>query len=266
MTDLEQVAVEPYVLERLSPSRASDFMQCPKLFEYRTIQRLPEETTVYQARGTTAHLALQHLFDLPRDERTAERLYDLFREAWTELRTDEEYEGLFDSVEDERAWGLESMSLLRNYFSVEDPSAIEPLDRELDLLEPLDDRVVIRGILDRMDENDEGELVILDYKTGKAPPPRFAQSAFFALKIYAALIRKQTGRTPVEVRLMYLTGPTQLTLPITDEVLDQTEQKITNIWNQIERAIETETFQPSPSKLCDWCSFQSICPAFAEGA
>jgi putative RecB family exonuclease len=264
MTDLEQRTAEPYVLERLSPSRASDFLQCPQLFEYRTIQRLPEETTVHQARGTTAHLALQHLFDLPKEDRTADRLYDLFRAAWTELRTEEEYEGLFDSVEEERAWGLESMKLLRNYFTVEDPGAIEPLGRELDLLEEVTEGVVIRGILDRMDETPEGDLVILDYKTGKAPPQRYAASAFFALKIYAALIRKRTGRTPIEVRLMYLNGPTQLAMPITDELLDQTEQRIATIWNQIERAIETETFPPSPSKLCGWCSFQDICPAFAD--
>ena len=129
MTDVEDRTAEPYVLERLSPSRASDFLQCPKLFEYKTIQRLPEPTTVYQARGTTAHLALQNLFDLPKEERTAEKLYDLFREAWTELRAEEEYAGLFDSVDEERSWGLESMSLLRNYFSVEDPGALEPLYR-----------------------------------------------------------------------------------------------------------------------------------------
>ncbi len=266
MTDVEDRAAEPYVLERLSPSRASDFLQCPKLFEYKTIQRLPEPTTVHQARGTTAHLALQNLFDLPKEERTAEKLYDLFREAWTELRAEEEYAGLFESLDEERSWGLESMSLLRNYFSVEDPGALEPLDRELDLLEEVADGVVIRGILDRMDETPEGDLVILDYKTGKAPPQRYAGSAFFALKIYAALIRKRTGRTPVEVRLMYLNGPTLLTLPITDELLDQTEVRITNIWNQIERAIETNEFPPSPSKLCGWCSFQEICPAFAKDA
>ncbi len=255
-----------YVLERLSPSRASDFIQCPKLFEYKTILRLPEPTTVHQARGTAAHTALEHLFDLDPEERNAERLYDLFRAAWTEMRSEEEYLGLFESVEEERAWGLASMELLRNYFTVEDPALIAPVERELDMLEEITDGVTIRGILDRLDETPDGDLIIVDYKTGKAPPERYAGTAFFGLKIYAALIRKRTGRTPVEVRLLYLNGPTLYRLAITDDALDATEQKMANLWQRIETAIEADNFPPSPSKLCDWCSFQEICPAFADVA
>lgn len=255
---------EKYVLERLSPSRASDFIQCPKLFEYKTIQKLPEPTTIHQARGTAAHAALEQLFDLEPAERDAERLYDLFRSAWTEMRGREEYRELFSSVDDERAWGIESMGLLRNYFSVEDPATIVPLERELDMLEEIADGVTIRGILDRMDETDEGDLIILDYKTGKAPPERFAGPAFFALKIYAALIRKMTGRTPREVRLMYLNGPTLYTLPVTDEVLDETVENVIGLWQRIESAIEDDYFPPTRSKLCGWCSFREICPAFGE--
>ncbi len=262
MTD----TAEKYVLERLSPSRASDFIQCPKLFEYKTILKLPEPTTVYQARGTAAHTALENLFDLEPAERNAERLYDLFRQAWTEMRGEEEYRGLFESVDDERAWGVESMELLRNYFTVEDPALVTPVERELDMLEEIRQGVTIRGILDRLDETADGDLVILDYKTGKAPPERFAGAAFFALKIYAALIRKKLGRTPREVRLMYLNGPTLYSLPITDEVLDATEVKVANLWNRILTAIDDDNFPPTPSKLCPWCSFQDICPAFAEAA
>ena len=113
----------PMGLETLSPSRAGDYKHCPQLFKFRAIDRLPEPTTIYQARGTTAHLALQRLFDLPRDDRTPEILYDLFREAWSELRTEEEFEGLFASTEEERAWGIESLELLANYFTIEDPTA-----------------------------------------------------------------------------------------------------------------------------------------------
>jgi putative RecB family exonuclease len=134
-------------LETLSPSRAGDFKTCPQLFKFRAIDRIEEPPSVYQARGTTAHLALQRLFDDEPSRRTPERLYDLFREAWTEIRADDEFEDLFEDVEAEREWGIESMALLSNYFSVEDPSTFEPEDRELDMLEDLDG-MTIRGILD----------------------------------------------------------------------------------------------------------------------
>jgi len=253
----------PMSLETLSPSRASDFKICPQLFKFRTIDRLPEPTTVYQARGTTAHLALERLYDLPAPERTPGALSELFREAWTEMRGSEEFTHLFESIEEERRWGIESLSLLLNYFTLEDPTNVAPLDRELDMLEDLGG-ITIRGILDRIDELPNGSLVITDYKSGKAPPERYALPAFFALKIYALLIKKQFGRTPVEVRLLYLNGPTMYRLAIEDRQLEAMDRQLRALWGAIDRAIERNDFPPRPGRLCDWCSFKDMCPAWQE--
>ncbi|HDH27262.1 MAG TPA: PD-(D/E)XK nuclease family protein [Actinobacteria bacterium] len=250
-------------LQTLSPSRAGDFKTCPQLFKFRAIDRLPEPTTIYQARGTTAHLALERLYDLPAPERTAERLYELFRQAWTELRDNEEYLELFEDSDAERRWGMESMALLGNYFALEDPTEVSPLHRELNMLEQLDG-MAIRGILDRIDETADGDLVILDYKTGKAPPERYAMGAFFALKIYALLVRKRTGRTPIEVRLLYLNGPTMYRLGIDDSKLDAVERAVRALWDRIDQAIAEERFPANPGPLCDWCSFKDRCPAWAR--
>jgi putative RecB family exonuclease len=257
------VELEQPRLENLSPSRAGDFKTCPQLFKFRAIDRIPEPPSVYQARGTTAHLALQRLFDDADIQRTPDRLYDLFREAWTEIRSDEEFAGLFEGIDQEREWGVESMELLANYFSIEDPTSFDPEDRELDMLEDLDG-IVIRGILDRIDRDSDGRLVITDYKTGKAPPERYALSAFFALKIYALLIRKKSGETPKEVRLLYLNGPTLYRLPIDDRQLDAMDGQLRALWAAIERAMATERFPARPGSLCNWCSYQEICPAWSE--
>jgi putative RecB family exonuclease len=249
-------------LETLSPSRAGDFKACPQLFKFRAIDRLAEPPSVYQARGTTAHLALQRLFDHPSPERSRELLHDLFRQAWTELRGGEEFVGLFDDLEEERQWGVESLELLSNYFQVEDPTGFDPVDRELDMQEDLDG-ITVRGILDRIDRDKDGKLVITDYKTGKAPPERFALPAFFALKIYALLIRRRTGETPRELRLLYLNGPTLYRLDVDDRQLDAMDSQLRALWNAIDRALATRTFPTRPGSLCNWCSFQEICPAFA---
>lgn len=264
MTTLEETADNPIgatTLETLSPSRASDFKVCPQLFKFKAIDKIEVPPTVYQARGTTAHLALQWLFDFDAEDRTPEALYGLFRKAWVQLR-DDEFPDLFEDTDQERAWGIESLEVLANYFLVEDPTQFEPLDRELDMTEDVGD-ITIRGILDRMEEEPDG-IVITDYKTGKAPPPDYAIPAFFALKIYALLIRKRTGRTPVRLKLLYLNGPTVYEIPVNDAQLDATQRKLEALWTAINRAIVRNQFPARPGKLCDWCQFRDRCPAFAD--
>ena len=248
-------------LKTLSPSRAADFKACPQLFRFRAVDKLPEPSTVYQARGTTAHLALQRLYDLPPNSRTPQALFGLFREAWAEVRSSEEFEGLFPTIEEERSWGLESLELLANYFGLENPATVRPRDREYDMTEDLDG-IVVRGILDRIDELPNGDLVIVDYKTGKAPPERYALAAFFALKIYALLVRRQLAKTPVELRLLYLNGPDMYRLRVDDRQLDAIERQLRALWEAINRALARDLFPPRPGPLCEWCSFQDICPAW----
>ena len=48
----------------LSPSRAADFMTCPLLFRFRTIDRLPEPPSHAATRGSPVHAVLERLFDL----------------------------------------------------------------------------------------------------------------------------------------------------------------------------------------------------------
>src|SRR4029079_17859037 len=71
-----------HVLGALSPSRAGDFMTCPLLYRFRTIDRLPEPFSPDAVRGTVVHRVLEALFDLPAAERTPDRAADLLVPAW----------------------------------------------------------------------------------------------------------------------------------------------------------------------------------------
>ena len=67
---------------RLSPSRAKDFVQCPKLFYYKTILGRTTPQTIATAKGTLAHTAFERLFDAERTERTPEHALAVVRPGW----------------------------------------------------------------------------------------------------------------------------------------------------------------------------------------
>lgn len=253
------------MIKNLSPSRASQFKTCPKQFKYANIDKIKEPTTEVQAKGTTVHQALEDLFDLKPDERNTEKLHNLFREAWTKVRGNDEHHNLFSSVEEEREWGLDGLKLLNNYMSIEDPTSFEPLERERWVRGSIED-LNLRGILDRMDRNNKGELVIVDYKSGKAPLAKYKEPRFFALKLYALLIQKELGEMPSELKLIYLKNSTIHTLKVTQDSLDQVKIEVLEIWNNIKKAFETNEFPATKNTLCDWCYYKPICPVYNENA
>lgn len=253
------------MIKNLSPSRASQFKTCPKQFKFANVDKIKEPTTEVQAKGTTVHQALEDLFDLKPDERNAEKLHNLFREAWTKVRGNDEHHNLFSSVEEEREWGLDGLKLLNNYMSIEDPTSFEPLERERWVRGSIGD-LNLRGILDRMDRNNKGELIIVDYKSGKAPLSKYKEPRFFALKLYALLIQKELGEMPSELKLIYLKNSTIHTLKVTQDSLDQVKIEVLEIWNNIKKAFETNEFPATKNTLCDWCYYKPICPVFNENA
>ncbi len=253
------------MIKNLSPSRASQFKTCPKQFKFANIDKIKEPTTEVQAKGTTVHQALEDLFDLKPDERNTEKLHNLFREAWTKVRGNDEHHNLFSSVEEEREWGLDGLKLLNNYMSIEDPTSFEPLERERWVRGSIED-LNLRGILDRMDRNNKGELVIVDYKSGKAPLAKYKEPRFFALKLYALLIQKELGEMPSELKLIYLKNSTIHTLKVNQDSLDQVKIEVLEIWNNIKKAFETNEFPATKNTLCDWCYYKPICPVFNENA
>ena len=253
------------MIKNLSPSRASQFKTCPKQFKYANVDKILEPTNEVQAKGTTVHQALEDLFDLPSEERTTEKLHNLFREAWTKVRGNDEHHNLFSSIEEERDWGLEGLKLLNNYMTLEDPRSFEPIERERWVRGTIED-LNLRGILDRMDRNENGELIIVDYKSGNAPLAKYKEPRFFALKLYALLIKEETGEMPVELKLIYLQNSTIHTLKIDNEILEQAKQEILEVWNNIKIAFKNNEFPPIKNALCDWCYYKPICPIYNPDA
>jgi putative RecB family exonuclease len=262
----EPQAQEP-VYPTLSPSRAADFKTCPLLYRFRTIDRLPEQPTADQARGTLVHAVLEHLFDLPAAERTHAAAAGLVGPQWERLV--EEAQGTGRSslaellAEGEREEFLASAGeLLDGYFALEDPSRLEPAERERLISAVVDERLVIRGYVDRLDVSPAGDLRVVDYKTGGAPREAFEARALFQLKFYALVLWRTRGVVPRILRLLYLRDREICDYAPDPEELVRFERTLLALWQAIDRATAERDFRPKPSRLCDWCSHQALCPAY----
>ncbi len=256
------------VLGSLSPSRASDFMTCPLLFRYRTVDRLPEPFSPDAVRGTVVHKVLEDLFDLPAASRTPDHANDLLVPAWQAiLEADPEIAEMFggdDATEGPEigAWLASCAESLGRYFALEDPTRLEPAEREMYVETLLDSKLLLRGFVDRLDVAPTGEIRVVDYKTGKAPPEAFEAKALFQMKFYALVIWRTRGVVPRMLQLIYLGSGEVLRYTPDESDLLATERKLEALWKAIVTAQESGDWRPNKSVMCGWCAHQAICPAW----
>jgi len=271
LTPVDEVseAVGPDVVESgrrrpaLSPSRANDFMQCPLLFRFRVIDKLPRPPTEAMARGTLVHSVLERLYDAPAGARTADAARALLPGEWERLRTAEQkYADLFTSDDDVAAWLASAGDLVGTYFTLEDPTRLEPRERELFVETQLDGGPLLRGIVDRLDVAPDGAMRVVDYKTGRSPRPGYESSALFQMRFYALVLWRSRGEIPRMLQLVYLGDGRVLRHTPEEPELLTAEAKIRSVWDGIAATARSGDWKPRKSALCPWCAHQDICPAF----
>ena len=215
-------------LDRLSPSRAKEFDQCPRRFWFGTVRGCSSPPTSATLKGNLFHSVFEQLYGLPREERGREPALELVEPAWSamvepdigeaserELASSQEARFVIPAGSEAESLLLaETIQLIENYFDAEierwwnfDPAGIElHLEAELGSL-------TLHGFLDRLDRYEtaagEERWVISDYKTGKLPKARFIDEAFFAMRLYALLLSETRGLTAHSLRLIFPGAPTR---------------------------------------------------------
>jgi putative RecB family exonuclease len=256
----------------LSPSRAADFKQCPLLYRFRAVDRLPETPSRLQVRGTVVHTVLERLFALSPDQRDPEAGRELVDPAWRDvLAASPELGELFAGPGDPELseWLDSARALVEAYFALEDPRLVAPeacellVEAELAASDAGDgEPLLLRGYIDRLDVAATGEIRVVDYKSGAAPRELFEAKALFQMKFYALVLLRIRGVVPRQLRLLYLADRQALSYTPDEAELVRFERTLVAIWSAIRRAARSGDFRPNPSRLCDWCDHKSRCPAF----
>lgn len=236
---------------RLSFSRIDTYRTCPRMFRYRYIDRLPGKPAPALSFGTSIHEALEQFYDrkLP-EEPTEDELVGFLYDAWDST-------GFRDVDRDEQArWYRQGQQVLRRYHRRVTGAYTLPVATEAWFELPFDNAVVV-GSIDRVDD-DGGELRVVDYKTNKRVKDRDRVKRSLQLSIYALACEHLYGQLPATVSLDFVVAGREIVVDVAELDLDAARTAI----HETAEAVRSEAFEPTPMRLCDWCDYRPVCPAW----
>ncbi len=264
MTDLaEPVRTEsPWTVPvNLSPSRVESFLSCPLSFRFSSIEKLPDLPSVAATRGSLVHRALELLFVRPAADRTAAALDEAVEVAIAEYRELDEFTLLALDADATARFDSDCRRLAANYLEMEDPTRVRDIGLELRLEAPVGD-LMLRGIIDRLELDRDGELVVTDYKTGRAPSPNWERKSLSGLNFYSFLCESLFGKRPAAIRLMYLSSKETITATPSAQSTKFMTTRTMAVWKAVATACDRDDFRPRQGPLCNYCSYQQWCPEF----
>ncbi len=244
-----------------TPSKLAAFADCPRRYRHAYVDRpTPPKGPpwAHNTVGSAVHAALRSWWELPRDRRTAASARQLLYGVWSDTG--------FRDAEQSGEWRSRAAGWLTDYVATLDPDD-EPLGVER-TVSTRTDGLVLSGRVDRLDLRD-GELVVVDYKTGQRPPTSEDAAGSLALALYAVAAGRSLRRRCRRVELHHL--PTGRVA-----AADHTDASLTGHLERAEAAaVEAADaaealsagrdadvlFPPRTSPGCAWCDHLRACPA-----
>ncbi|AXG15417.1 PD-(D/E)XK nuclease family protein [Intrasporangium calvum] len=252
----------PTPLYAASPSRLLAWLDCPRRYRMQYLDRPRPPARPQRAHtsvGITTHNVLRDFWDLPPGRRTPDGVAELVRSSWIDVG--------FRDPEQSATWRGRVretvVAYLRGSNRDQQPVGIE---RSVALRTA---SIAVTGRVDRLDDR-EGELVVVDYKTGRQVPTEDDARTSLPLALYAVGAARTFRRSCVRVELHHVPSQTVAAHTHTAESLARKVAEAESIAADLrrvdaefaERGVESPSFPPRPSPLCTWCDFRAHC---AEG-
>jgi RecB family exonuclease len=269
---VEQLGFEgmPRRLYPCTPTRLSSWLDCPRRYRMSYLDRPPPPKGppwAHNSLGASVHNALAGWWRLPRRERTVAAAGKLLTTGWIS-------EGFADESHS-AAHRQRSRQMVEDYVARLDPSA-EPAGIERTVATRTDS-IAVSGRIDRLDDRRSadqrsGELVVVDYKTGRQPLSVDDARTSLALALYALAAERVMRRPCHRVELHHLPTGEVLAWEHTPESLARQLRRAEDIAAECARADERyasaaaggpaadEVFEPRPGPGCGWCDYRAQCP------
>jgi RecB family exonuclease len=250
----------PRKLVRVTPAKLGTWTDCPRRYRMNYVDRpTPGKGApwAHATLGAVVHNALRAFFDVPAEKRTPETAAALVVGNWRD-------DG-FANPEQAAAYRERAQDWVSGYVTGIDTS-IDPIGVERWVSAPVG-TIIAEGRVDRIDERD-GELVIVDYKTGRHALTTDDARGSQALAMYAVAARRTLRKPCHRVELHHLPSGTVAVWTHTDQTLARhvrrAEEAADDLTTATERLAEgadrDELFPPSVGWHCSWCDFRKHCP------
>ncbi|MBU1045890.1 UvrD-helicase domain-containing protein [Patescibacteria group bacterium] len=264
--------IPPY----FSYSQFAAFEKCPQQYKFAHILKIPRIGTAIFSFGKTIHKTLRQfledylesqeesqkgLFGSPAEENAGKEEID-FSEQFKKMTALYEGNWIDEWYEDKKQkqeyfkLGKEILKDFLEKFFKEQPK-IKFLNKrpslELDFSLKIGDNT-IKGKIDRVDELPDGQLEIIDYKTGKGKG-KLAKDEKEQLLIYQLAGEQIFGKTPECLSYYYLEIGGKTSFQSSEPEREKFKQEVLN---KIEK-IKNSDFRATPGWQCQSCDFKNIC-------
>lgn len=254
----------PVRLFTCTPSKVAAFEDCPRRYRHAYLDRpAPPKgpAWAHNSLGASVHTALRSWYALAPDRRERRALPTLLRATWIS-------EGYRDDTQEGEAF-RRALGWLESYVDDLDPHD-EPVGVER-VVAARTPTLAFSGRVDRIDQRGE-ELVIVDYKTGRAPLTSDDARGSRALALYAFAAERVFRRKCRRVELHHLPSGTVAAHEHTESSLERHLRRTEDTARDAvaaERAMadgaDPDTaFPPTAGARCSWCDYRRSCPAAAE--
>lgn len=263
------------MIRRQSPSSINTYIQCPRKYYFVYELKLPTRPSIYLVRGSVAHLALEHLFELEpagiaqtykKDLQVM--ILTLLKKYWEEAK--EDFDILKMKEEDMQKYYQETQFMLLNWISQFTKKLTALIDSGKEFIDAWheikpkteilyeDEELNIRGYIDCIEEGN-GKVRLMDYKTSKKA--HISDAYKLQLGMYALMYERKHGKKPEYVGIYFLKDTEHL-LRVDDDLIKNALFHI----EQIHASTETSDIDDYPLKksgLCKWsagqCDFYDYC-------
>ena len=268
-----EFAVQPRRLTKVSPARLATFADCPRRYRMSYVDRPAPTRTgawAHSTLGAVVHNALRALFELPPPRRTPVRAAALLSEQWQDAG--------FADAEQAATYRDRAKAWVMEYVEHNDVSST-PIGLERWVSAPVNPEpgkppsMIIEGRADRIDERD-GELVVVDYKTGRSAPDEYEARASQALAMYAVASARTLRKPCHRVELHHLPTGTIAAAEHTEQSLRRHLARAEETAEDLRAATDSladggdarELFPVRVGPRCAWCDFRPSCPEGQQAA